>query len=37
MIDKLKTLFNPDFICEYTGAVTIEEEDPQAEGAVRPS
>lgn len=30
MIDKLKTLFNPDFICEYTGAVTIEEEDPQA-------
>lgn len=30
MIDKLKTLFNPDLICKYAGAVVIEEEDPQA-------
>lgn len=30
MINKLKTLFNPDFIGEHTGFIEIEEEDKQA-------
>lgn len=30
MINKLKTLFNPDFIGKHTGFIEIEEEDKQA-------
>lgn len=31
MMDKLKTLFNPDFVLEHAGSIIIKEEDNQAQ------